>query len=84
MTSSETNTRRHSANIRGSNNGPPLWFANRFWPRHIAERKFLYAGMSGSGKTLSMRLLFQTVAMGFKRGVPRRALVYDAKGIIAG
>jgi type IV secretory pathway TraG/TraD family ATPase VirD4 len=44
--------------------------------------------MSGSGKTISIRLLFQTAVNGFKRGVPRRALVYDAKGdwpgIVAG
>ena len=88
MTSSETNMKRLAANKRRVIKDPPLWFANRFWPRHIAERKFMFAGMSGSGKTLSIRLLFQTAVNGFKRGVPRRALVYDAKGdwpgIVAG
>jgi hypothetical protein len=58
----------------------PLWFGGRFWPRRIAERKFLFAGMSGGGKTLSIRLLYQTALYGFGLGVPRRALVYDAKG----
>src|ERR1700722_19366357 len=88
MTSFGRSTRRLAASTPGKVKDPPLWFANRFWPRHIAERKFLLAGMSGSGKTLSIRLLFQTAVNGFNRGVPRRALVYDAKGdwpgIIAG
>lgn len=80
--------KRLAVNIHDVVKNPPLWFANAYWPRHIAERKFLFAGMSGSGKTLSIRLLLQTALMGFKCGVKRRALVYDAKGdwpgIIAG
>ncbi|MBN9520136.1 type IV secretion system DNA-binding domain-containing protein [bacterium] len=72
--------RRHSTTSSGTARNPPLWFAGRFWPRRIAERKFLFAGMSGSGKTLGIRLLNQTALYGFGQGIPRRALYYDAKG----
>lgn len=57
-----------------------LRFAGELWPRHIAEHNFLFAGMRGTGKTLSMKLLLSSALAGFTPGSGRRALVYDPKG----
>lgn len=57
-----------------------LFFAGRRFPRHIAEDNFLFGGTRGSGKTLSIRLLTQSVVDGFIPGSRRKALIYDPKG----
>lgn len=56
-----------------------------FWggvplPREAARLHFAVAGVTGSGKTLTMRLLMQSVVARIGQGKDTRALIYDAKG----
>ncbi len=51
-------------------------------PRYVADNHFLIMGSSGSGKTLSLRLLMQSVLPSIAKpegATPSRALIYDAK-----
>jgi type IV secretory pathway TraG/TraD family ATPase VirD4 len=55
-----------------------------FWggapvPSAAATTHFMVAGATGSGKTLTIRLLMQEVLPHIGRGLGHRALVYDAK-----
>jgi DNA polymerase III delta prime subunit len=57
-------------------------------PSQKATTHFLVAGASGSGKTLTLRLLMQSMLSKIEEGSDNRALIYDAKrdilSIIAG
>ncbi len=49
-------------------------------PLSLANQHYLIGGGSGSGKTLILRLLMQSVFPEIGRGKGHRALVYDGKG----
>jgi len=57
-------------------------------PEEAAHQHFLVVGTTGSGKTLNLRLLMQSVFAGFEGRGDNRALIYDAKqdtlGLLAG
>lgn len=48
-------------------------------PEHFAEQHFLLVGATGSGKTVALRLLIQSVLSSIIPGSDRRMLIYDAK-----
>ena len=55
-----------------------------FWagvnlPEHCGTEHFVVVGTPGSGKTLTLHLLMQTVLSGIGLGLNRRAVIYDAK-----
>ncbi len=57
----------------------PLYFGFDYLPASSASGHYLIAGASGSGKTLLMRLLMQSVFRQFGPDCNQRALVFDAK-----
>jgi hypothetical protein len=64
------------------NDASPLFFGGLWLPSWAAVMHFLVLGTTGSGKTLTLRLLMQSVLKSILPGSDRRALVYDAKGDI--
>ena len=58
---------------------PGLCFGGVELPRSAGRLHFLFTGVTGSGKTLSIRLLLQAVIPRIGRGLNTRALVYDGK-----
>jgi len=58
---------------------PVICWIGIFIPERFAEQHFLLVGATGSGKTIALRLLLQSVLPLIAPGSDRRALVYDAK-----
>jgi len=58
---------------------PGILFGLLDLPSKIATTHFLVAGATGSGKTLTLRLLMQSVLRHIGEGRDTRALIYDAK-----
>ncbi len=48
-------------------------------PERFSEQHFLFAGGTGSGKTVAQRMMMQSVLPGITPGSDCRAVVYDAK-----
>lgn len=61
-----------------SNNRGPFWGFIQL-PRETATQHFAVIGSTGSGKTMLLRLLMQSVLPHIKEGSDSRAVVYDAK-----
>lgn len=57
----------------------PIYFGFDQVPVESASGHFLFAGASGSGKTILHRLMMQSVFRRFEPGGKQRALVFDAK-----
>lgn len=56
-----------------------VFFGNRYLPAEEATKHFLAVGTTGSGKTVVMRLLMQSVLPEIGSGNDVRAVIYDAK-----
>ena len=56
-----------------------LKFGNARLDRSVASQHFLFAGTSGSGKSLLQRHLLSDVLAGIHAGLDRRCLILDAK-----
>ena len=58
-----------------------FWFAGTYLPFEAAATHLLYCGATGSGKTVSQRMLYQTtLAPTIGQGLSHRCLAYDPKG----
>lgn len=57
----------------------PVFFGGRYLPAEEATKHFLAVGTTGSGKTIMLRLLMQSVLPDIGTGKDTRALIYDAK-----
>ncbi|RUL88000.1 type IV secretory system conjugative DNA transfer family protein [Tautonia sociabilis] len=55
-------------------------FGGLYLPLRFATSHVLCVGTTGSGKTVQLRLLMQSVLPAIRPGSGRRAVVYDAKG----
>lgn len=62
-----------------TNGRPPIFWGGLSLPDSVSEGHFLVVGATGSGKTLTLRLLMQSVLPRIRPGSQTRALVYDAK-----
>ena len=60
-------------------NDPGLSWGGLLLPSEAATTHFCVTGASGSGKTITIRLLMQCVLPSIGTGKDRRAIVYDAK-----
>ena len=58
---------------------PSLFWAMMRLPSSVASSHFAIVGSTGSGKTISIRLLMQSVLPLIGTGKDHRALIYDAK-----
>lgn len=58
---------------------PPIYWGGLELPDSVSEGHFLVAGATGSGKTLTLRLMMQSVLPHIGPGHDIRAFVYDAK-----
>lgn len=76
LTSDEAYMR--ASNLRNENE-PTLFWGGLSLPESISEGHFCVIGGTGSGKTLTLRLLMQSVLPRITPGTGRRAVVYDAK-----
>lgn len=56
-----------------------LWWGMMRLPSSVATSHFAIVGSTGSGKTISIRLLMQSVLPNIGTGKDQRALIYDAK-----
>ncbi|MBI3411397.1 MAG: type IV secretion system DNA-binding domain-containing protein [Planctomycetes bacterium] len=71
---------RRGNELLATNGGPSIFWGGLFLPEpKISEGHFLVSGATGSGKTLTLRLLMQTVLPHIRERSDWRALVYDAK-----
>lgn len=58
-----------------------FWFGGKLLPHKAASVHFLFAGATGSGKTISQRMLYQTtLAPTIGQNLSNRCLAFDAKG----
>ena len=56
-----------------------LWWGMMKLPSRVATSHFAIVGSTGSGKTISIRLLMQSILPNIGTGKDQRALIYDAK-----
>lgn len=79
---------KRTYNQARSDNDAGYFWGGVFIPSEEATTHFLVAGASGSGKTITLRLLMQSMLPKIQSGSNCRALIYDAKrdilSIIAG
>ncbi len=59
--------------------GAPVYFGFQLNPIESAPGHYLFAGGSGTGKTIQKRLMMQSVLPRFGPGSNQRALIFDAK-----
>jgi len=72
----QTEARKHWQERRGS-----LWFGGEYLSYESAATHFLYVGSTGSGKTVSQRMLYQTtLAPTIGQHLSHRCLAFDLKG----
>lgn len=58
-----------------------FWFGGKLLPYNAASVHLLFAGATGSGKTISQRMLYQTtLAPTIGQNLSHRCLAFDAKG----
>lgn len=69
---------QHAAALRAEDD-PGLWWGMMRLPSRVATSHFAVVGSTGSGKTLSIRFLMQSVLPFIGTGKDQRALIYDAK-----
>jgi len=70
---------RKSATKKKRENDPGVFFGFLRLPSEVATTHFAAIGATGSGKTLTLRLLMQSALTQIGRGKDTRALIYDAK-----
>lgn len=68
----------HKATALTKNNKSIFWGFLSL-PINIATSHFAVVGATGSGKTLCLRLLLQSILPEIKKGTKTRAIIYDAK-----
>src|SRR5262245_66601618 len=77
------NTFNHSDELPVADGFPPdeegVFWGGVYLPLSEATSHFMCLGATGSGKSLTMRLLMQRVLPSIGAGSDSRALVYDAK-----
>lgn len=66
-------------NLLAHNGGPSIFWSGLVLPEAVSEGHFCIVGGTGSGKSLTIRLLMQTVLPRIRRRSGMRALVFDAK-----
>jgi type IV secretory pathway TraG/TraD family ATPase VirD4 len=69
---------KHAERLR-SEDDYGLWWGMMKLPSSVATSHFAIVGSTGSGKTISIRLLMQSVLPNIGTGKDQRALIYDAK-----
>lgn len=73
------NQANQDAEALRAENDPGLWWGMMRLPSRVATSHFAIVGSTGSGKTISIRLLMQSVLPFIGQGNDQRALIYDAK-----
>jgi hypothetical protein len=63
----------------GVSNEAPLFFAFHWLPVEAASGHFCFSGSPGTGKTICIRLMMQSVLLRLGPGSNQRALIFDAK-----
>lgn len=70
---------RQTIEAKKAPDDPGILFGLISLPSRVATTHFLISGATGSGKTLSLRLLMQSVLPRIGQGHDTRAIIYDAK-----
>jgi len=69
----------HIASTLAPGERPPVNWSGLSLSERVAEGHFVVIGATGSGKTISLRLLMQSVLSGIGPRSDMRALIYDSK-----